>query len=386
VHVVLIEPSGRRGLDHYVYCLGNALAERGHRVLLLTGIGHETAALRARYQAVELFDRFRTGFARLLRGLLALRREGVDVVHLHGAIHPELYAPFLWLARTVLRCPVVYSAHDVLPFKHALAGGLVGPVLTGPLTGLVYRLADAVVVHAEENRRYLLGRFRLPPGTVHVAPIGNYAFLEELAGPTPPAPRPDVRRVLFFGVVVESKGLMALIRAFEVVAARIPPSRLTVVGRPFQDVRPYLAEIRRLGLTDRVETEFREVAMAEIPRYFRETDVVALPYRNASQSAVVQVAYAFARPVVATAVGGLAEVVEHRKTGLVVPPNDERALAEALVELLTDDTLRTEMGGYARELSRDRYSWDRVASKIEDAYASARRVAEERRGEPGSVA
>lgn len=372
MRVVLIEPSGRRGLDHYVHCLGNVLAERGHRVVLLTGIGHETAALRAQYQTVEVFDRFRTSPARLMRGLLALRRDGVDVVHLHGAIHPELYAPILWLARTVLGCPVVYSAHDVLPFKHALAGSPLGPVLTGPLTGLVYRLAAAVVVHAEENRRYLLRRFALRPGTVHVAPIGNYAFLETLAGPAPAAPRSDVRRVLFFGIIVESKGLMGLIRAFAQVAARVPSSRLAVVGRPFQDVRPYLAEIQRLGLTDRVETEFREVAMAEIPRYFREADVVALPYRNASQSAVVQVAYAFGRPVVATAVGGLAEVVEHRKAGLVVPPNDDRALAEALVELLTDDALRAEMGAHARGLSRDRYSWDRVASKIEEAYASAR--------------
>lgn len=371
MRVVLIEPSGRRGLDHYVHCLGNALAERGHRVVLLTGIGHETAALPATYQAVELFDRFRTSPVRLIRSLLALRRQGVDVVHLHGAIHPEFYAPILWLARTVLGCPVVYTAHDVLPFKHALAGGPMGPLLTGPLTGLVYRLADAVIVHAEHNRQHLLRRFHLRPSVLHVVPIGNYAFLEKLAGPTPLPLSSNARRVLFFGIVVESKGLMVLIRAFGRVVARVPSSRLVVVGRPFQDVRPYLAEIRRLGLTDCIETEFREVPMAEIPRYFREADIVALPYRNASQSAVLQVAYAFGRPVVATAVGGLAEVVEHRKSGLLVPPNDDGALAEALVELLTDDTLRAEMGACARALARDRYSWDRVAKKTEEAYTRA---------------
>lgn len=371
MRIALIEPSGQRGLAHYAYCLGNALVRRNHEVVLLTAVGHETASLPEAYTTLEVFARFRTNPGGLLRALLALRGRGVDVVHVHGAIHPELYVPLLGLARAVVRRPVVYTAHDVLPWKHPLARGVLGRLLSGPITGLVYRLADRVIVHATENRERLLRRFPLPSEKVHVVPLGSYAFLEQIGAAPASPPTPGSRTVLFFGIIVESKGLLSLIRAFRHVATRLPSSRLVVAGQPFQDCRPYDGEIERLGLAGRVEADFRYIPMEEIPRYFRAADLVVLPYREASQSAVVQVAYAFGRPVVATAVGGLTEVVEHRKSGILVPPGDEGALADAIIELLTDDTLRGEMGTYARALADGRSSWDGIAATTERIYAGA---------------
>lgn len=371
MRVALIEPSGRGGLAHYVYGLGNALARQGHHVVLLTALGHEAGCLPEAYQAVEVFDRFRTNPIRVVRTLLALGRQGIDIAHFHGAIHPEVYAPFLWLVRRLLRCPVVYTAHDLLPLKHPLARRAVGRLLTRPLTALVYHLSDVVVVHAANNRDLLLRLFSLRPDKVHVVPLGNYCFLETIAGGEAPPPTAGLKTVLFFGIIVESKGLLCLIRAFASVAARVPSSRLVVAGQPFQDCRPYLEEIERLGLGDRVQTDLRYIPMAEIPGYFQWADLVVLPYRDASQSAVLQVAYAFGRPVVASAVGGLAEAVEHRKSGILVPPDDEVALADAIVELLMHDALRVEMGCHARALATGRHSWEVVAAMTEMIYAGA---------------
>jgi len=368
---LLVEPSGQRGLAHYVYGLGNALAARRHEVTLLTAIGHETAELTEAYRVMEVFARFRTDPIRLGRSLLTLSQERFDVVHFHGAIHPEVYAPFLWVVRRVLRCPIVYTAHDLLPLKGPLARGAIGPLLTGPLTRFVYRQASAVLVHAHENRERLLRRFSLRPETVHVIPFGNYCFMETLVDAEVSALGPEVRTALFFGIIVESKGLMDLIRAFRGVAARLPSSRLLIVGQPFEDCGPYRDEIERLGLRDRVVAEFRYVPLAEVPRYFRSADVVVLPYRDASQSAVLQVAYAFGRPVVATSVGGLRETVLHRQSGILVPPGDTRALTDALVEILSDDVIRLRMGAEARALARERHSWDRVVAMTEDIYTRA---------------
>lgn len=371
MRILLIEPSGRRGLDHYVYSLGNALTRRGHQVVLLTALGHETGILPAGYRVIEVFNRFRTNPAKVIGALGTLRHDGIDVTHFHGAIHPEMYGAFMWVVRRMLHCAVVYTAHDIVPWKHRLATGILGPLLTGPLTGMVYRLADVVIVHASENRERVLDRFGVEPDRVHVLPMGNYCFLEDLGKSGELEPGEPGKSVLFFGIVVESKGLMDLLRAFRRVVDLEPSARLVIAGQPFVDVSPYLAEIERLGLADRVEREFRYIPLAEIPEYFRRAAVVVLPYSEASQSAVLQVAYAFGRPVVATAVGGLAEAVEHGKSGILVPPRDEVALADAIVELLADHALRASMGAYARELASSRHSWDRIAAMTEEVYARA---------------
>src|SRR5512146_668340 len=90
---------------------------------------------------------------------------------------------------------------------------------------------------------------------------------------------------------------------------------------------------RFLVLNDRICDEQR----AEL---FRNASVVVLPYIEASQSGVVPLAYQYGKPVVATHVGGLPEAVENGRTGLVVPPRDERALASAILRLLGDAELR----------------------------------------------
>ena len=77
---------------------------------------------------------------------------------------------------------------------------------------------------------------------------------------------------------------------------------------------------------------------------FRQASVVVLPYVEASQSGVIPLAYSFMKPVVATTVGGLPEMVEDGRTGYLVPPRDERALADAIVRLLRDKTLCLQMG------------------------------------------
>ena len=111
----------------------------------------------------------------------------------------------------------------------------------------------------------------------------------------------------------------------------------------------------------------------EVSQLFRQANVVVLPYIEATQSGVVPVAYTFGKPVVATTVGGLPEQVEHEQTGLLVPPRDERALADAVVRLLKDRDLRHRMGQNGKRKLEREWNPEVVARRTRVVYAEALR-------------
>ncbi len=122
--------------------------------------------------------------------------------------------------------------------------------------------------------------------------------------------------------------------------------------------------IRDLNLEHHVRTVDRYIPNEEVPTYFTACDAVVLPYIGASQSAVVQLAYEFSRPVIATTAGGLPDVIEDGSTGSLVPPNDSHALARAIV-VFFHEADRTAMEQQCREKARE-LSWDALVEVIEN--------------------
>ena len=100
----------------------------------------------------------------------------------------------------------------------------------------------------------------------------------------------------------------------------------------------------------------------EVEQYFAASDMVVLPYESATQSGIVQIAYGFGKPVVVTDVGGLPDVVSHDRTGYVVPPRDEMALAEAIVRYFTENKEAEFAGNIAAEAYR--FSWERMGEVV----------------------
>ncbi|MBW1744633.1 MAG: glycosyltransferase family 4 protein, partial [Deltaproteobacteria bacterium] len=144
--------------------------------------------------------------------------------------------------------------------------------------------------------------------------------------------------LLFFGFVREYKGLSTLLKALPDVTKQKDVT-LLVVGEFWKDKRTYLDMIQDLGISRAVMIKDGYVANEEIGPYFAAADLVVQPYVSVSGSGVCQLAYGFGRPVIATDVGSLNEVVEDRINGRIVPPRDPKALAEAIVESLQPDIL-----------------------------------------------
>ncbi len=137
--------------------------------------------------------------------------------------------------------------------------------------------------------------------------------------------------ILFFGYIRAYKGLMNLIEAFPAVCREVPKAHLLIVGEFYDDPKPYHEAMKNLSIESSVTLVAEYVANEKVHLYFTAADVVVLPYNEATQSGILSIAYGFAKPVIATDVGGLAELVEDGKTGYIVPPHDGRKLSDAIV-------------------------------------------------------
>src|SRR5258707_15408817 len=139
-----------------------------------------------------------------------------------------------------------------------------------------------------------------------------------------PVVQEDERLILFFGRIWEYKGLEYLIRAEPLISARVPNVRILIAGRG-EDFSRYT---EMMVHPDRFIVHNEYIPEERTAEYFRRASVVVLPYIEASQSGVIPLAYSAAKPVVATTVGGLPEMVEDGRTGYLVAPRDTTNLAD----------------------------------------------------------
>lgn len=140
---------------------------------------------------------------------------------------------------------------------------------------------------------------------------------------------PEQRYVLFFGFIRAYKGLDLLLEAFADERFSTSNIKLLVAGEFYGDPGPYLKQIKDLGIENRVVLCTDFIPDGEVNRYFSAADIVAQPYKTATQSGVTQIAFHFEKPMLVTNVGGLPEIVPDGKIGYVVEPNAKQ-IADAL--------------------------------------------------------
>jgi glycosyltransferase involved in cell wall biosynthesis len=185
------------------------------------------------------------------------------------------------------------------------------------------------------------------------------------------------RVILFFGYVRKYKGLAMLLEAMNELRTRHAELAkgllLIVAGEFYDDERAYRKLAADLHLEESVRFDSDYISNDKVGAYFSAADVVVLPYTSATQSGITQIAYNFGKPVIATSVGGLAEVVLDEKTGFIVPPADPSALAGA-IEKFYRLNKEAEFSANASE-EKKRYTWDAFISAIEEGVRTVHRAA-----------
>ena len=216
--------------------------------------------------------------------------------------------------------------------------------------------------------RYLAANEGFDPGMFEIVHYGIEA------GPPPPPP-PDVPRLAVVGRLVPIKGHDVLLRALALVREQLAEVALEVAGHG-----PLEAELRasvsRLGIVDVVSFLGRVAPPRPV---FERAEVVVVPSFGEGFGMVALEAMERSRPVVASDVGGLPEIVEHGRTGLLVPSGDADALAEALVAVAGDSARAAMMGAAGRERALAEFSQERCTDRIEAIYGAALAAAGARR-------
>lgn len=179
------------------------------------------------------------------------------------------------------------------------------------------------------------------------------------------------KHVLFFGFIRDYKGLDLLLEAMADSRLKEMDVKLVVAGEFYGNREKYMALIDRLGISDQVVLHTDFIPDSEVNRYFCAADLVAQPYRSATQSGVTQIAFNFCKPMLVTNVGGLPEIVPDGKVGLVVEP-DSHAIADGIVKYFNDNLEKQLTEGAIEE--RKKYMWSRMVETIDGIKINNRKL------------
>jgi acetyltransferase-like isoleucine patch superfamily enzyme/glycosyltransferase involved in cell wall biosynthesis len=264
----------------------------------------------------------------------------------------------------MLLCPktrFVTSVHDPLPhydekislqkFKHWVRDQ-------------IRHRSSGLVVHGESLIQKLAEYSHIPIDRIFAVPHGEYRYYTHFDSGTEKV-RNGHRNVLFFGRWEEYKGIDVLIDAEPMISERYPNTRIILAGEGRlllstllpRMIHPESFDIRNYAIPD-----------DEVPDLFKESEVVVLPYREATQSGPLHIAGTFSKPTVVSSVGAMPEVVKDGETGLLVSPGDPKELADAVCRLLGDPEFARKMGENAHNQMAETESMEKVAEVQSQVY------------------
>jgi len=282
--------------------------------------------------------------------------DGLDVVHI-------LMGPGeLWiavLAILIRNLPIVSTL--IIPVPN-IGEKLPRKVLWG-IAKILTIGSNLVIVNGTEQVGQVCNLYALPQKKVVYIPLIPRAIAAKWAD-TQVEEQQD--SILFIGKAQPRKGLEYLVKAQPLITDRVPNAKI-VLATHGDDLTRCLHFIKDESKFE-IHADF--LTAKEFAAYFQKASVVVLPYLSASTSGLLTTAYIFGKPVVSTNVGALSEYVQHGITGFLVPPADEKCLAEAIINILLDDKLRMEMGVRAKEWVIEEQL--KVANQTKDSYETAK--------------
>lgn len=355
------------GIPHYTAELANAMSRYADVVVLKPKDSNDNLF----YEEVKVINAFKPMFFSRGRNIIRMFSLNNLVnffsyknIKLIDELRPDvIHFPELYPQTSVFA--FLYKFHERYPIVSTLHATFESPLFLLSRGNFVYRTlafitevtkhlvkSDMVIVHTHEDKNRLIKK-GVNPNKIAVIPHGVYTLFKKYRE----IKEKEENRVLFFGYIVESKGLEYLLRAVPQIAREVPDVKVVIAGEG--DIAKYLHYINDISQFLEIHNYFIPNEM--IPLLFNRSKVVVLPYvSHRGHSGVLATAFAFGKPVVVTNVGSLPELVEDGKEGFVVPPKDPEALARAIIRILKDEKLRKEMKKNVLRKA-EQLSWDNIA-------------------------
>jgi phosphatidylinositol alpha-mannosyltransferase len=281
-----------------------------------------------------------------------LHKEDFDILHLH-----EPFTPMVSVS-ALIRSPAVNVGTFHACHNKSRSYATFKPILKR----LMKRLHGKITVSKpalDFVSRYLPDDYRIIPNGIDI-----HLFTPD--GPVRKEFQDGKLNIVFVGRLEKRKGLNYLLRACAEVKKQFSNFRLIVVGPGTRLRSGYEELVHDLSLDNVVFTGF--VSSEELPEYYRTADIFCAPATGGESFGIILLeAMACSKPVVASSIDGYASVLTHNEEGLLVPPKDADSLAQALLSLLADNSLRNRMGEKG-VLHAQKFSWENVSTQIMDYY------------------
>lgn len=360
----------------YTYSLANALKACGNEVELVIDDKRDNE-----YCKCKCYNRFLTSrkdigkLKKILNYCEAYRflikkatEENFDIVHVQWfQLSPIDYFYLNRLKKYNVK--VVVSVHDILPFNKKPYDRM--------FHKKIYNICSKIIVQAKSNIQRFNELFPEYHDKLTFIPHGHFLDFADTHD------KVDARRFLeipenrtvflFFGQIKKAKGVGVLLEAFGKLAQKRDDLYLLIAGNIWKDdFTPYQNIIDKYHLNRKnLRTDIRFIPDDEVGYYYSASDIAVLPYLDVYQSGVIQLAYAYGKPTIATSIEPFMEIVEDGVTGYLCKPNDVESLLE-VIERAADSTDKfIELGKNGKNKIYKKYSWETIANQITELYKHA---------------
>jgi glycosyltransferase involved in cell wall biosynthesis len=387
--------TGWGGIGTYSYNLANGLVELGHRVHVVARTWAEEHTAHLDGVQVHRVSVPEPSWHRAARAVNERMRESREVVRWSSraarTVHriaaderldvvesPEYHAQALATSVAVPRLPVVVRLHTPAFLDRKVTGAGAGwsrpdTMVSENLERMLTRRASVVTSPSRQLAKDVARHWALDLDAVRMIrnPIDDSLFRPRARD------EPDDGGILYVGRLSRRKGVRTLVDALPRVLERVPGARAMLVGRDHPSapggasMAEYLrGRVRELAVPCDAVAFSGPVDWQRLPQLYRRASVCVVPslYENCPYTCIEAMASGSA--LVATAVGAVPEIVSHGVDGLLVPPDDPGALADAVSRLLTQPELRTRLGAAAREKAEERFGRRPIAQATAQVYAA----------------
>ncbi len=275
--------------------------------------------------------------------------------------HPYFAFCYKAIIKRLKGVKILFLCHNVFPHERF--------PMDNKLTKSTLSKGDYFIVHSKMDAEDLLSIKSDAKYKVAVHPTYN-AFKFENADKGTSREKlglsPSEKVLLFFGFVREYKGLKHLIRALPQITEKFLDAKLLIVGDFGKNKQEYIDLIDSLGVGNHLKIYDDYIPDREVEKFFAAADLVVLPYESATQSGIVQIAYGFNKPVIATKVGGLPEVVLDGKTGYIAQPQNPKEIAVKVIYFFEQNKAAEFEENVKNEAYK--YDWDRMRETVENLW------------------
>lgn len=281
----------------------------------------------------------------IIRLAKIIKKENPDYIYIPMG---DMWNPFV--LPLISKYKIIYTIHDVNPHEGEKS---VYKVIIHKISP---KYKQRFIVLSEKSKKILLEK-GIPSSDIEVIPHAAFTVYGTASSRRTQENRSF--KILFFGRIIKYKGLEVLLNALKDIPNDLDIS-LRIAGSgdltPYQDLLKYNER--------KIELFHQWISDEDVAKYFKDVDVVVLPYTDASQSGVIPLAYAFSNPVIVTDVGSLAEQVVDGITGFVINPNDAKSLAHKIIWMYENRSITNRMGKEAYSYMIEHLTWEASANKL----------------------